>query len=54
VVARTPPQVVFHRLTGTASPQILLAPAWCAEKWRVLNAIEQALRSRRGLAHRAA
>jgi radical SAM protein (TIGR01212 family) len=46
VVERTPPQVVFHRLTGTASPRILLAPAWCAKKWIVLNGIEAELRRR--------
>lgn len=43
MVRLTPPEVVFHRLTGTASPSLLLAPAWCATKWRVLNAIEDAL-----------
>ncbi|MCF6210873.1 MAG: TIGR01212 family radical SAM protein [Gammaproteobacteria bacterium] len=42
----TPPEVVFHRLTGTASPSILLAPEWCSGKWRVLNAIEAELRRR--------
>ncbi|HFE47760.1 MAG TPA: TIGR01212 family radical SAM protein [Chromatiaceae bacterium] len=39
MVARTPPEIVYHRLTGTAAANILLAPAWCAWKWRVLNAI---------------
>ncbi|MEJ2685965.1 MAG: TIGR01212 family radical SAM protein [Gammaproteobacteria bacterium] len=43
MVRLTPPHVVFHRLTGTASPSLLLAPSWCAFKWRVLNAIEDAL-----------
>jgi radical SAM protein (TIGR01212 family) len=43
----TPPEIVFHRLTGTASPAILLAPDWCAKKWMVLNAIERELRGRR-------
>ncbi|MBL3529194.1 MAG: TIGR01212 family radical SAM protein [gamma proteobacterium endosymbiont of Lamellibrachia anaximandri] len=47
LVEMTPPDVVWHRLTGTATRDILLAPAWCAEKWRVLNAIEQELRQRR-------
>jgi uncharacterized protein len=46
IVERTPPQVVFHRLTGTASADILLAPAWCEKKWLVLNGIEQELRRR--------
>jgi radical SAM protein (TIGR01212 family) len=47
LVERTPPEVTFHRLTGTASRDILLAPAWCNRKWAVLNAIEAEL-SRRG------
>lgn len=47
LVAMAPPQVLFHRITGTASRDILLAPHWCAEKWRVLNAITQELYARR-------
>ncbi len=47
MVERTPPEVVYHRLTGTASKDILLAPTWCNWKWRVLNGIEQEL-ARRG------
>lgn len=46
VVERTPEQVIFHRMTGTASPGILLAPMWCAKKWAVLNSIESLLHSR--------
>ncbi len=47
LIERTPAGVRFHRLTGTASPDILLAPGWCAKKWIVLNGIEQELRRRR-------
>lgn len=43
IVRATPAEVVFHRLTATASTDVLLAPDWCAQKWRVLNAIESAL-----------
>lgn len=43
LVERTPREVTYHRLTGTASPEILLAPDWCSRKWAVLNAIETAL-----------
>ena len=39
LVEQTPPEVVFHRLTGTASPKILLAPDWCRFKWRVIDGI---------------
>jgi radical SAM protein (TIGR01212 family) len=52
LVEQTPPAVLYHRLTGTASPEILLAPAWCARKWIVLNGIEAELR-RRGTAQGA-
>lgn len=46
LVEMAPPEVLFHRITGTASSDILLAPDWCAEKWRVLNAITRELHSR--------
>lgn len=46
LIERTPPEVVFHRVTGTASRDILLAPDWCSKKWAVLNGIEQTLRRR--------
>ncbi len=46
LVEATPPRVEFHRLTGTAPRAVLLAPDWCALKWRVLNAIEGELARR--------
>jgi radical SAM protein (TIGR01212 family) len=46
LVQMTPPEVLFHRVTGTASRDILLAPEWCAEKWKVLNAITRELHAR--------
>ena len=54
LVERTPPEIVFHRLTGTAGESILLAPDWCREKWRVLNGITAELYrrgSRQGRLH---
>ncbi len=39
LVERTPWRVVFHRLTATASSQILLGPDWCRYKWRVIDGI---------------
>ena len=39
MVAQTPREIVYHRLTGTASESILLAPSWCSKKWQVLNGI---------------
>ncbi len=52
LVEHTPPEVVYHRLTGTASRRILLAPAWCSRKWAVLNAVALEL-ERRGTRHGA-
>lgn len=43
IIKHTPVDVVFHRLTATARENILLAPAWCAKKWSVLNAIHDKL-----------
>ncbi len=43
LVEITPPEVIYHRLTATASESILLTPQWCEWKWRVLNGIENEL-----------
>ena len=40
---RIGPDIIVHRLTGTASNELLLAPDWCSKKWRVLNAIHDTL-----------
>jgi radical SAM protein (TIGR01212 family) len=49
LIEHTPAEISFHRVTGTASRDILLAPDWCTKKWAVLNGIEAELR-RRGTA----
>ena len=46
LIERTPKHIPYHRVTGTCSKEILLAPAWCSQKWAVLNGIEQELRRR--------
>ncbi|MCX7193651.1 MAG: TIGR01212 family radical SAM protein [Proteobacteria bacterium] len=46
LIERTPQNIIYHRVTATASRDILLAPAWCAEKWNILNGIESELRKR--------
>jgi len=46
LIERTPANIVYHRVTATASRDVLLAPAWCAEKWNVLNGVEIELRRR--------
>ncbi len=43
LIRHTPPEVIFHRVTATASKQILLAPDWCSQKWLVINRITDAL-----------
>ncbi|MHB1677186.1 MAG: TIGR01212 family radical SAM protein [Sulfuriferula sp.] len=47
LIERTPEHIVFHRVTGTAAKDILLAPTWCSQKWNVLNGIEAELRQRK-------
>ncbi len=37
---RLPAEVVIQRLTGDAPPSYLIAPTWCLEKGRILNAID--------------
>ncbi|MFC6668731.1 TIGR01212 family radical SAM protein [Marinobacterium aestuariivivens] len=39
IIRAAPEDLSFHRLTGTASRELLLAPDWCAHKWSVLNLI---------------
>jgi uncharacterized protein len=52
MIRKTPGEVIYHRVTGTASAKILLAPTWCAKKWLVLNKITEALYDRTGLSGR--
>ena len=44
LIRHTPPEVIYHRVTATASKQILLAPDWCSQKWLELNRITDALK----------
>lgn len=48
MVVACPPEMIFHRLTGTARKPMLLAPDWCAEKWAVLNGIALRVAELRG------
>lgn len=45
-VALLPENVVIHRLTGDGAKKELIAPAWSADKKRVLNEINKALNVR--------
>jgi len=42
----TPKDIIYHRVTGTASSELLLAPQWCSKKWLVVNSITQELHQR--------
>ena len=46
LIEMTPKEIIFHRVTGTASNDILLAPDWCSKKWKVINSITQELHKR--------
>ena len=42
-IARLPPDMVIHRLTGDGAKKDLVAPLWSADKKRVLNHIKKEL-----------
>ncbi len=46
-IEQAPSEMIYHRLTATASEAILLTPKWCSKKWKVLNALEDELARRR-------
>lgn len=48
LICRTPPEVVFHRITATARAPMLIAPQWCEGQWPSSNAIVQRLAQRGG------
>jgi radical SAM protein (TIGR01212 family) len=51
LVLQTPEEIIFHRLTGTAPRNILLAPEWCSKKWLVLNRIASELHRQQTARH---
>lgn len=46
MIERTPSHIIYHRVTGTAPTDILLAPVWCSQKWNILNGIALELKRR--------
>lgn len=48
LIRRTPAPIVFHRVCGTARPQTLIAPQWCARHLSAINRIAAELRARGG------
>lgn len=47
MLEQMPAEWVVHRLTGTASHDMLLGPDWCEKKWPVINAIYAEMHRRR-------
>jgi len=43
LIDMTPADIVYHRVTGTAAEDLLLAPQWCSSKWQVINLITRRL-----------
>jgi hypothetical protein len=41
---RLPPSCIVHRMTGDGPKKLLIAPLWSADKKRVINAINSAIR----------
>ena len=39
LIRRTPPDVVFHRITASAREPMLIAPSWCHTRWPAADAI---------------
>ena len=46
LIEQTPEDIIYHRVTGTAQNELLLAPNWCSKKWIVINGIEDELKRR--------
>lgn len=49
-----PPDVTIHRLAGNGLKEILVAPKWLGEKFKVLNRIDRVLEERCLKTHSAA
>lgn len=43
MIQRTPPEVVFHRVTSAARRPTLLAPLWCENRWLAMTEIGRRL-----------
>jgi len=43
MIRRTPPAVVYHRVSATAHAPTLLAPAWCGARFEAIQAIARRL-----------
>ncbi|MCG6507164.1 TIGR01212 family radical SAM protein, partial [Vibrio parahaemolyticus] len=43
MIQRTPPEVVFHRVTSAARRPTLLSPLWCENRWLAMTEIGRRL-----------
>lgn len=43
MIQRTPPEVVFHRVTSAARRPMLLSPLWCENRWLAMTEIGRRL-----------
>lgn len=43
MILRTPPHVVYHRVSASARRPTLLAPVWCENRWLAMTDIARAL-----------
>jgi radical SAM protein (TIGR01212 family) len=43
MIRRTPPEIVYHRVSAAARRPTLLAPLWCENRWLAMTEIERAL-----------
>ncbi|WP_108651934.1 TIGR01212 family radical SAM protein [Dongshaea marina] len=43
LIQHTPSRIVYHRVSAMARQPTLLAPLWCADRWRAMVGIGQAL-----------
>ncbi|MBD1558917.1 TIGR01212 family radical SAM protein [Vibrio sp. S9_S30] len=43
MIRRTPPDVVYHRVSATARRPTLLAPMWCEQRWLAMTEIGRRL-----------
>lgn len=43
MIRRTPPEVVYHRVSASARKPTLLAPDWCEQRWLAMTEIGRSL-----------
>ncbi|BDU38477.1 TIGR01212 family radical SAM protein [Vibrio nigripulchritudo] len=43
MIRRTPPEVVYHRVSASARKPTLLAPNWCEQRWLAMTEIGRSL-----------